>query len=117
MVNGQKKTDWQTTDNIKTLTQIRAHTDNCKEWFLGAAQESEDPTVNFSSEDIVHIAGDGAQSKVPSIGMLREDIPPVGLFDCFLCHAEKSIREGVIVTANPFTRAQCMLLCRACSAG
>lgn len=119
MVNAQKKNEnnWQTADAIKTLTQIRSHIDNCKEWLISASSsEIADVNAHFSSEDIVHVSADAAQCKIPNIGMLREEIPPIGIFDCFLCKkSEQSITEGVVVTANPFTRAQCMLLCRACA--
>ena len=113
-----KKTeaDWQSADAIKTLTQMHAHIENCKEWLTSSnIQRDEDVNIiQFATKDILDIAKNAEMTTVPNIGVLREDIPPVGLFDCFMCKTRTSVANSRIITANPFTRAQCMLLCQDC---
>ena len=113
---GQKKNDWQSAESAKTLTQMRTHIDNCKEWLTSTTLTFEENAhAHFSTTDIAEIAGHTTMLKIPNIGMLREDIPPVGRFECFFCKKEVCIQKGRIVTANPFTRAQSMLLCNECA--
>ena len=114
---GQKKNDWQSAESAKTLTQMRTHIDNCKEWLTSTTTSFEgNAHAQFSTTDIAEIACHSTLLNIPNnIGMLREDIPPVGNFKCFFCNNEVCINEGRIVTANPFTRAQSMLLCNECA--
>lgn len=114
----KKPCEWQTMENVKTLVQMRSHIENCKDWLTTTSEEEEELHVTRSKAAIDLIVGERAAARggtVSNIGIRREDVPAVGHFFCFLCQAEKDIAESSIITANPFTRAQCMLLCQDCA--
>ena len=109
----KKSGDWQTTEHVKTLAQMRSHIENCKEWLTCAADEIDEIHIP-QSVAAVQLLGDTATPTNENIGVRQEDVAPFGVFACFLCKETTPIENKQMIVANPFTHAQCVLLCQSC---
>ena len=107
----QKKTvDWSTTDVLTTPSQKRLHIESCKDWLLAVPDDVIDETEvrRQDAPTFVH------PQRSENIGMVKEHIYMDNKFVCFVCGASGDVKDGCIVNANPFARAQCMLVCADC---
>lgn len=112
----KKSNDWQAAENVKTLAQMRTHIEKCKEWLTAANDDGEEELqIPPSRYKDLPITSGSVVPRIPNIGIRPEDIPPVGVFTCFLCNKEDQIEAGQLVSANPFTRASCMVVCQNCT--
>lgn len=117
MVAVKKSSDWQAIENVKTLAQMRTHIENCKEWLTSPAPDDSDDELQLppSRRTVLPLVHGATLPFVANTGIRPEDVPPVGRFMCFLCKVTESVESCRIINANPFTRAQCMLLCQNCA--
>lgn len=111
----KKSTDWQAAESVKTLAQMRTHIEKCKEWLTAADDGDEELQIPPSRYTDLPWIASASLPRVPNIGIRLEDIPPVGVFTCFLCDKEDQIEAAQLVSANPFTRAPCMVICQNCT--
>lgn len=117
MVAVKKNSDWQAVDHVKTLAQMRTHIEKCKDWLTSAAPDDCDEELQIppSRRAVLPLVHGSDALFIPNTGIRPEDVPPVGRFVCFLCKTTGSIESCRLINANPFTRAQCMLLCQNCA--
>ena len=110
MVFAKKTTEWHAVDAVTTPSQARAYIDSCKEWLLAAPVDEEDE-IDIHPQEIPVAQEPSRQN---NNGLLREHIHEHNVFECFLCATECRVADGRVVTANPFTRSQCILFCTRC---
>lgn len=109
----KKNVDWQAADlsgPSVASSKLREYIDACKEWLLKPPVEAE--TCEKVSRPWVE---NMRPSAVGNIGLVADEFGPANHAPCFVCGTESSLATGKLVVANPFTRAQCMVLCAACS--
>lgn len=88
---------------------VRKYLDLCQSWLI-APQETNSNTQEFFNKKIVCNTSQKAY-----IGMCEADLRNVVTFKCTICKTDTSMLEdGKSIVANPFTRAQFMLLCHDC---
>ncbi len=106
----KKQIEWQNAEPLNTPSKIREYVDSCKDWLLSSNVEEEDE-IELATQPIpVHV-----DSHVNNnIGLVTEHIYETNVFNCFVCKGERTVSSGKVVHANPFTRAQCMLVCETC---
>lgn len=109
---GKKSVEWQTCGALSSASQVNEYIESCKEWILSTPDVAQDE-VELSTQPMPSGAA-AVPQKISNIGLIREHINLEHTFDCFICSASKRVVEGKIVNANPFTRAQCMLVCNTC---
>ena len=103
--------EWQTCEALSSASQVNEYIESCKEWLLSTSDLADDE-VELSTQAMPNNI---VTHKIPNIGLIREHINSEHTFDCFICSETKRVHEGKVVNANPFTRAQCMLVCNACN--
>ena len=109
----KRAVSWEHAAPVTTPSQLRSYIESCKEWILAF-----DP--NDSGEE-VEVAGSQPidapvqSQKMASIGVTREDIHRENVFDCFICAENCAVIDSHVATANPFTRAQVVMLCKKCA--
>ena len=106
----KKTIEWQTCETLSSASQVNEYIESCKEWILSTPDVAEDE-VELSAQALPTKI---APHKTSNIGLIREHINSEHTFDCFMCSASKRVSDGKIINANPFTRAQCMLVCSSC---
>lgn len=112
----KKTLEWQSAGSIHTLSQVRSYVESCKDWLMALPKES-DTTEDKDDVDIGVVRDsdfDIAPAFYDNTGLVQEQIVFANKFYCFVCNASSSITETNIVTANPFSRAQCLLFCQEC---
>ena len=110
---GKKNIEWQNTEVLTTPSHKRAYIESCKDWLLAM------PVVEGEHEDEIDVGKQPLPVQLSAqvsenIGLMREHIYNENLFKCFICKQENNVADGKIINANPFTRAQYMLLCSSC---
>ena len=106
----KKTIEWQTCDTLASASQVNEYIESCKDWILSTPDAADDE-VELSAQPMPSSV---TTHKISNIGLIREHINTEQTFDCFICSTSKRVCEGKIVNANPFTRAQCMLVCNNC---
>lgn len=108
-----KKTDedWSTCSmNLSTSTNVRKYLDLCKDWLV--THDSVGTEALFYNID-PHIS----EITKRSIGMYENETRHIQQFYCSCCNNLSNLKEdGKSFVANPFTRAQFMLVCNDCFA-
>jgi len=106
-----KKTeeDWKTHTLISSSSSIRKYLDLCKNWLV-LHDDNIEPTRTFCNIPVTF------DNDSPTyMGMTDIDIRSVSKFRCSICSNHSDLNEnGKCITANPFTRAQHMLVCEQC---
>lgn len=108
----KKSVAWQSAGPVQTLSQVRTYIESCKDWLMELPVNNEDEVDGIVSE--LHL--DVPAGRHDNNGLVREQIIPGNSFECYVCNCGSRVGDGHIVVANPFTRAQCLLLCRGCCA-
>lgn len=107
----QKKTiDWSTTDVLTTPSQKRLYIESCKDWLLAIPDNAVDESEVTRQDAPAFVQPQRSEN----IGMVKEHIHMNNTFTCFVCDARGDVKDGCIINANPFARAQCMLVCADC---
>ena len=105
----KKGVEWQNVEPPWTPSKVREFIESCKDWLLEAVPEEEDTELPS------HALDTAVESQMTAnIAVVREHIYVENAFLCFMCRTSTSVQSGHIVNANPFTRAQCMLVCETC---
>lgn len=105
--------DWITFTSPTGTNGIRKYMDLCKDWLITHESIKSNPLQYFNIQNPVET------ETVTYFGMTDQEIRHITSFSCSICkeHANLSDDTGKIVIANPFTRAQNMLVCSSCSSG
>jgi hypothetical protein len=106
----KKSVTWQSAGAVQTLSQVRTYIESCKDWLMELPVNDEDEADGVVSK--LHL--DVPAGRHDNNGLVREQIIPGNFFECYICNCASRVGDGHIVVANPFTRAQCLLLCRGC---
>ena len=107
----QKKVlDWQMTDVLSTPSQKRLYIEGCKDWLLSISDDTADETEVRRQDAPILVEPQLSDN----IGIAKEHININNNFSCFLCDTFSQAKDGHIVNANPFARAQCLLVCTKC---
>lgn len=107
----KKQEDWTSfTGDLTNSTNIRKYLDLCKEWLITHDEKNNTVTKFYN-------VGSGT-AKAPSdtiFGLDELAIRNSSNFSCAVCKECFAIDDGKSVVANPFTRAQYMLVCNTCN--
>ena len=101
--------DWQTFNVHAQSSSIRKYLDACKDWLVSHEDVVDTPRIYCNMlQKFDEIA--------PTyIGMMETEVRNVTFFKCSICSRDTNLNsEGKTITANPFTRAQFMLVCNDC---
>ena len=110
MVKKQSEESWQTASfNMNTSSHIRKYMDLCKEWYI-----SNDNEVNMTPQ-FCNIAQKFDNSVKNRLGLHDTELRNITSFMCYICKQEYNDSDKKTLTANPFTRAQYVLLCTNCN--
>lgn len=102
--------DWkQLGSNLSSSTSIRKYLDLCRDWYISNDNEIE------SVPQYCNISPNLNAVRETSLGLFDTDIRNVNEFNCYSCSSFVSGENAKIALANPFTRAQFMILCAECS--
>ena len=108
-----KKQDesWQNTTSLPTSAHTRRYIDTCKEWLLtpitNVPKSVQICNIKPGNEDVFLSAKD-------CIGLYELDIDILTRMECYVCSTMISSENCKKVVANPFTRAQFMIMCADC---
>lgn len=108
----KKQLEWQHAETPNTPSKVREYIEACKNWLL-ATSEVDEEEVEISQQPLPVQVNSSYNS---SIAVIPEHIYNTNRFCCFICGQDELVGDGKIINANPFTRAQCMLICHACDA-
>ena len=106
----KKTIEWQTCETLSSASQVNEYIESCKEWILSTPDVPDDE-VELSAQPMPTTV---TTHTISNIGLIREHINSEHTFNCFVCSTTNRVADGKIVNANPFTRAQCMLVCSTC---
>lgn len=106
----KKGVEWQTVEHLTTPSHKRLYLESCKNWLLAMPEDAVETEVKRQE---VPIAIESQHSE--NIGLVKEHIHFGNRFSCFVCGNEGNVKDGRVVNANPFARAQCMLVCTTCT--
>tara|TARA_B100001063_G_C16632586_1_gene486608 strand:+ start:320 stop:736 length:417 start_codon:yes stop_codon:yes gene_type:complete len=105
----KKSVEWQHTENLTTPSQKRLYMESCKNWLLAVPEDAVEIEVKRQE---MPIAIESQRSE--NIGVVKEQIHLGNRFSCFVCGKEDAVQDGRVLNANPFARAQCMIVCTNC---
>lgn len=105
----RKHITWQECEKPTTPSQVKSYFDACKDFLLST--ENEETEEEFGRSTIPHYM---TSKKIGNIGIQKVLADANNTFDCFICNKTTRVGNGNVVTANPFTRSYCMLLCAPC---
>ena len=104
------ESDWKTFNLQSQSSSIRKYLDICKDWLV-AHEDITEPSRKFCN--MPQIFDDHAST---FIGMTENEVRNVTIFKCSICSTESNLMsEGKSITANPFSRAQFMIICNECN--
>ena len=90
---------------------VRKYFDVCQTWWVnaeGMPSVSSSPTFRCAQQSITH-------TREHVMGLHESEIFNATEFKCGICSEQSNVHmDGKCVTANPFTRAQFILLCHVC---
>lgn len=104
--------DW-TTYAIQpnSVASIRKYLDLCQNWLVTPPEK-----IDFGQSQFCNKRSDIMCTQETYIGMYETDMRNVTKFKCTICKQESDMSsDGKSIVANPFTRAQYMLLCNDCN--
>lgn len=96
--------------NTNSTASIRKYLEACQNWLITPHDKKETEQNHFCNKmiDCPHI-------QETYIGMYETDMRNVTTFSCTVCKSTSNyLDDGKSIVANPFTRAQFMLLCDQC---
>ena len=107
-----KKSDWQEFACSAHPSVIRKYMDAC-EAFLNANNDEQDvqQPYTFSPLPVVKITN---TDPARSIGLVHEKLHYIEESVCYFCGLMVPCKEEHVLSANPFTRAQFMIVCKGC---
>lgn len=87
---------------------VQKYLNMCEQWLIKNEGASKNPHsfVNVTPE---------LTNYSTCIGMYETDIRHINKFKCAICDSYSDMNSGKCVVANPFTRAQYMVLCHDCN--
>ena len=94
--------------SINTSSNIRKYLDLCKEWYI-----SHDNDLHVAPQ-FCNIAPN-FENNLNKLGLYDTELRNITSFSCYICKEEHDDSDKKILTANPFTRAQYVLLCTNCN--
>lgn len=103
--------DWQTfTFASHSATNVRKYLDACQTWLIAPDNTQESTHMQF-----FNMRSNFAKGAQMTFGMYDTDIKSVQQFKCSVCTRDANMEtDGKCMVANPFTRAEFMLLCADC---
>ena len=114
----KKIIEWHTiADNVTTPSHKRAYIESCKDWLLSISATDDTHDTHDDEVDVgkQSLPVQTAPQFCTNIGLMGEHIYTENEFECFICKTVSNVSDGKIISANPFTRAQYMLLCASCN--
>jgi hypothetical protein len=111
MVKQQKhELPWKKPPTTNGVMQLRKYIDQCSDWMVEPVNTSDNSAIPVLASS--HLLG---STDCDNIGLVEGELQHSKRFRCFTCDAQVCLGErGRVVVANPFTRAQFMLLCDSC---
>jgi len=91
---------------------IRKYMDACEQFLLEHPPVNKEEIKMFANCDIKKNIIDNKKS----LAILESDLHYIGESSCYTCKTIVDCKDENIITANPFTRAQFVILCKTCSA-
>ena len=96
--------------NTNSTASIRKYLESCQNWLIASHDKRETVHHNFCNK-----INDLSEIQETYIGMYETDMRNVTSFICTVCKSHSNLlNDGKSIVANPFTRAQFMLLCDKC---
>lgn len=106
----KKSLNWETTKVLQTPSQIREYIDSCKDWLLEPDQQKLEEIV-ANTQPLPYPVQPGMSE---NIGIAQQHIIKSSNTTCFICNQNTNTDYANIINANPFTRANCMIVCKKC---
>lgn len=111
MVVAGAKREWHAfPGTISTGLQLKSYLDSCTEWLCTIPQETGEAEAQVLPGCAVPSRRDAN-----TLGVLMRDALLVRSALCALCNTSMADDAGSITSANPFTRAQYMVVCHTCA--
>lgn len=112
----KKALAWHEMDALTTPSQIRTYMDVCKDCILSIddTESREDAEAEVSTQNL---PAPFTPAHTDNLGCSRVEIVKVNHFRCFICEKDDIVANGKLESANPFTRAYCVLTCSSCALG
>jgi hypothetical protein len=110
-----KKTenDWSnfTFSQASTISGVRKYLDLCQSWLASPKSVTNESKILFCNKKVNFL-----DETETYLGMHDAEVREVRTFCCYVCKKDSSMdNDGKLMVANPFTRAQLMLLCGDCN--
>lgn len=102
--------DWKEFVNDNSPSILRKYMDAC-EAFLIAPTENNDRKYTYTQIPVARLTNDDPQK---SLGLIAEKLNLIEESVCYFCHNMVKCKDEHIVSGNPFTRAQFMVMCKEC---
>lgn len=110
MVKKNVEESWKNfSSSMNTSSNIRKYLDLCKEWFIAY-----DNNVHAEPQ-FCNIAPTFENNLKNKLGLYDTELRNINYFTCYICNQDHDNSDKKILTANPFTRAQYVLLCTNCN--
>ena len=95
---------------------ITQNSSSCVQKYIGICEQwliEHEPTPN-NTRSFINVTPELTNYST-CIGMYETDIRHINKFKCAICETYSDMNNGKCVVANPFTRAQYMVLCADCN--
>jgi len=110
MVKKQAEESWDTFSlSMNSSSSIRKYLDYCKEWYL-----FHDNEVSVATQ-FCNIAPKLDHKSINRLGLHDTELRNINSFICYMCKEEHDEINKKTLMANPFTRAQYVLVCVNCN--
>ena len=107
-----KKTEWQSfTPHTNNPSLLRKYMYACEQFLISFTEEQE-KTYTYTPLPIVKMK---IEDREKSIGIVEEKLHYIDSIACYVCGKLQECKEENIISANPFTRAQFMIICKECN--
>ncbi len=105
----KKQEDWANFGQLTNAANKRKYLDLCKDWLVSNEIVPTTSVHFYNVNNTFDIKNDS------TIGMYDTEVRYVERVDCQLCSNELNLKlNGKVVVANPFSRAQFMIVCENC---
>jgi len=101
--------DWRSVSSGSTNINIKKYIELCKEWLVVP-----DNAVTVIPQFCNVLPDYASDPCTNTLGLSEPDIRTISSFECFICSKLTAKKDGKSIVANPFTRAQFMLVCNEC---
>ena len=102
----KKVDEWHQVCKPTTPSQINNFFDLCTKWLVGTPADSKQESLKYTNDHYI-----SEKSQLPTFAISEEDVNCNYISSCHFCGANENIR---LMTGNPFSRKDKVIVCNNC---